>query len=295
MSDKLRKCCKALRNVVRNPQISIVMEAHNGLSAKIVEQAGFPAIWASGLSISTALGVRDSNELAWAQLLDVMEYMVDAADIPVLFDGDTGHGNFNTARLLVKKLEQRGVAGIVIEDKLFPKMNSFVGDRHPLAAIEEFQGKIRAMKDAQTCDDFVVVARVEALISGHGMSEALRRAEAYRNAGADAIFIHSRKNNPDEIFEFATQFSRQAPLVVAPTTYSGTPFSKLEAMGITTCICANQNMRASLKAMADMCRSIRASESINGVESLIAPLSDVFALIDYDELEAANIRYLPSF
>ena len=124
------------------------MEAHNGLSAKLVEEAGFEAIWGSGLAVSAALGVRDCNEASWTQVLDVMEFMSDATDLPILLDGDTGYGNFNSVRRLVRKLEQRSIAGVCIEDKLFPKTNSFIdSEQQPLAEVDEFCGKIAAAKD----------------------------------------------------------------------------------------------------------------------------------------------------
>ena len=164
------------------------MEAHNALSARIVEEAGFRGIWASGLSISAALGVRDNNEASWTQVLEVVEFMSDATHIPILLDGDTGYGNFNNMRRLVKKLEQRGVAAVCIEDKLFPKTNSFIGsERQPLATIDEFTGKIKAVKDAQRDPNFCLVARLEGFIAGWGIDEMLRRAEAYYLAGADAL------------------------------------------------------------------------------------------------------------
>lgn len=110
-----------LKNLIHSQHLEFLMEAHNGLSATIVEEAGFKGIWASGLSISASLGVRDNNEASWTQVLDVLEFMSDATSIPILLDGDTGYGNFNNARRLVKKLEQRSIAGVCIEDKLFPK------------------------------------------------------------------------------------------------------------------------------------------------------------------------------
>jgi len=170
---------QALRQLLLSPDLSFLMEAHNGLSAKIVEEAGFQGIWASGLSVSASLGVRDNNEASWTQLLEVLEFMADATTIPILVDGDTGFGNFNNVRRLVRKLCERGIAGVCIEDKLFPKTNSFIGDHQPLADREEFCGRIKAGKDSQTDDDFSIVARVEALIAGQGLDEALRRAEAY--------------------------------------------------------------------------------------------------------------------
>jgi phosphoenolpyruvate phosphomutase len=120
------------------------MEAHNGLSAKIVQEAGFKGIWASGLSISAQLGVRDSNEASWTQVLEVLEFMGDNTNVPILVDADTGYGNFNNARRLVNKLEQRGIAGACIEDKVFPKTNSLLDNRkQELADIEEFSLKIK--------------------------------------------------------------------------------------------------------------------------------------------------------
>ena len=183
-----------LKSLLHSQKLEFLMEAHNGLSAKIVEEAGFKGIWASGLSIAASMGVSDNNEASWTQVLDILEFMSDATTIPILVDGDTGYGNFNNARRLVKKLEQLDIAGVCIEDKLFPKTNSFInGQAQPLASIEEFCGKIKAMKDTQVDDDFIVVARVEAFIAGWGLEEALTRAEAYRQAGADAVLIHSKR------------------------------------------------------------------------------------------------------
>jgi phosphoenolpyruvate phosphomutase len=133
----------------------------DGLSGAIAERAGFKGLWASGLSISCSLGYRDANEASWTQLVDVVERMVDSSDLPVLVDGDSGFGNFNNARLLARKLQQRGAAGVALEDKGFPKMNSFVGDRHPLADTDEFSGRLRAVKDA-VGSDLLLIARIEA-------------------------------------------------------------------------------------------------------------------------------------
>src|SRR5881296_37568 len=174
------------KRLLQSRRLEFLMEAHNALSARIVEETGFGGIWASGLSISAALGVRDNNEASWTQVLEVVEFMSDATRIPILLDGDTGYGNFNNMQRLVRKLEQRHIAAVCIEDKLFPKTNSFIkGGTQPLADMQEFCGKIKAGKDAQTDQDFSIIARVEAFICGWGLAEALRRAEAYRLAGAD--------------------------------------------------------------------------------------------------------------
>jgi phosphoenolpyruvate phosphomutase len=269
------------------------MEAHNGLSARIVREAGFKGIWASGLSISAQFGVRDNNEASWTQVVDVLEFMADAGDLPILLDGDTGYGNFNNMRRLVRKLEQRGIAGVCIEDKLFPKTNSFLnGERQPLADIEEFAGKIAAGKDTQHDANFSIVARVEALIAGWSLDEALRRAEAYRLAGADAILIHSKLSKPDEILAFAREWARRAPLVIVPTRYYSTPTEVFREAGISTVIWANHLVRAAASAMQSVAKEIFQSQTLVNVEDRIAPVDEIFRLQDADEYSAAERLYL---
>ena len=144
----------AFREMLTSPETSFIMEAHNGLSAKIVEETGSEGVWASGLSVSTALGVRDSNEASWTQVLEVLEFMADATTVPILVDADTGYGNFNNFRRLVHKLIKRDIAAVCIEDKLFPKTNSFLGENQPLADIDEFCGKIKAVRTPRLMTTF---------------------------------------------------------------------------------------------------------------------------------------------
>ena len=283
----------ALRRQIASKELNFLMEAHNGASAKIVEEAGFQAIWASGLTISASLGLRDSNEASWTQVLDVLEFMTDATSLPILVDGDTGHGNFNNVRRFVRKLGERGVAGVCIEDKLFPKTNSFIGEDQPLADIDEFCGKIKAGKDSQTDDDFTLVARTEALISGRSMDEALMRAEAYHAAGADAILIHSKKTDAEEIFAFMTRWGGRSPVVIVPTTYYATPTNLFREAGVSTVIWANHLLRTSITAMRGVARQIREDESLIEVEGRVASVKDIFHLVGNAELEAAERRYLP--
>jgi len=269
------------------------MEAHNGLSAKIVQESGFKGIWASGLSISAALGVRDNNEASWTQVLEVCEFMSDATNIPILLDGDTGYGNFNNARRLVRKLEQRGVAGVCLEDKLFPKTNSFLGEAQPLADIDEFANKIRACKDYQTDPDFVVVARVEALIAGHPLKEALRRAEKYHKAGADAILIHSKKGDCKEIDAFMKEWAGRGPVVIVPTKYYKTPTQHFKDIGVKLVIWANHNLRSSITAMKETSKKIFEEQTLVSVENKIASVDEVFRLQGQKEYDDAEKVYLP--
>ncbi len=283
-----------LRSLLISPDLTFIMEAHSGLSAKIVEEAGFDGIWASGLSISAMFGLRDNNEASWTEMLDVLEFMADATTLPILVDGDTGYGNFNNVRRLVRKLGERGIAGVCLEDKLFPKTNSFLGERQPLADIAEFCGRIRAGKDSQSDPDFCLVARTEALISGHSMDEALRRAEAYHHAGADAILVHSKHTDAAEITGFMSRWDRRCPVVIVPTMYYATPAEVFRQSGVSMVIWANHLVRASIAAMRETAARIVRSESLMDVEDRVATVREIFALTGNDELEEANRRYLPA-
>ncbi|MBC6496716.1 MAG: phosphoenolpyruvate mutase [Alphaproteobacteria bacterium GM7ARS4] len=281
-----------LRAMLSRQSLSFLMEAHSGLSAKIVEEAGCEGIWASGLAMSASMGVRDSNEASWTQILECLEFMADACSLPILLDGDTGYGNFNNARRLVKKLCQRGIAGVCLEDKLFPKTNSFIGARHPLADVEEFCGKLQAIQETKPSQDFVLVARVEALIAGLGMAEALRRAECYRLAGADAILIHSKRRDAQEVLEFSREWASRCPLVIVPTKYIHTEPTRYQEAGISMVIWANHMLRASIHAMQSACAVVRKTGSPAMLEDTIAPMDEVFRLSGNDELRQAEQRYL---
>ncbi len=282
------------KKLLLSPQLEFICEAHNGLSAKIVEEAGFHGIWASGLSISAQFGVRDNNEASWTQVLDNLEFMSDATQIPILLDGDTGYGNFNNMQRLIRKLEQRQIAAVCIEDKLFPKTNSFLkGEAQPLADMDEFCGKIKAGKDAQSDPDFCIIARVEAFICGWGLAEAMRRAEAYHQAGADGILIHSALAVPDEILAFKQEWADRCPVVIVPTKYYSTPTDVFRQQGISLVIWANHMLRAAIATMQTTARTLKEQENLLSIEDKIVPVSEVFRLQGAADLQDAEQRYLP--
>jgi phosphoenolpyruvate phosphomutase len=286
---------RQLKGLLHSGQLEFLMEAHDGLSAKIVEEAGFKGIWASGLCLSASLGVRDNNEASWTQILEILEFMSDATNIPILVDADTGYGNFNNVRRLVRKLEQRSVAGMCIEDKLFPKTNSFInGEQQPLADVEEFSGKIKAAKDSQQDPDFCVVARVEAFITGLGLGEALRRADAYYQAGADAILMHSKISTPDQVLSFMREWQDTCPVVIVPTKYYTTPTQVFADAGVSVVIWANHLLRSSIAAMQHTAAELYRQQTLMAIEDTVAPLQEIFRLQDADELKQAELQYLPS-
>jgi phosphoenolpyruvate phosphomutase len=282
------------RRLLAGPQLEFLLEAHNGISARIAEEAGFKAIWAGGLCLSAQYGVRDNNEASWTQVLEMLEFMADATRVPILLDGDTGYGNFNNVRRLVRKLEQRGIAAVCIEDKLFPKTNSFIdGDRQQLSDIDEFCSRIKAGKDAQHDDDFAIITRIEAFIAGWGLDEALKRAEAYHAAGSDGILIHSALSRPTEVLAFQKEWAGRSPVAIVPTKYHSTPTDVFREAGFSLAIWANHLLRSAVTAMQEAAATIARDQNLRSVEDRIAPVKELFRLQGASELQEAEERYLP--
>src|SRR5688572_7687964 len=197
-----------------------IVAAHNGLGARLAEQAGFDGIWASGFELSASYGLPDASLLSMTQHLDACRAMAEATQIPIVADIDTGYGNAINVMHVIERYEAAGMAAVVIEDKMFPKDTSLLaGGRQDLVRIEEFQGKIEAARAARRDPDFMIIARVEALIAGMGQDEARMRGEKYAEAGADAILIHSKSKTPDEIVTFISNWTSPVPLVLVPTAY----------------------------------------------------------------------------
>jgi len=269
-----------------------IIDAHNALIAKIVEETNFPAIWGSGLTLSASKGTRDCNELSYTQVLDELELMSDATNIPIFVDGDTGYGNFNNFRRFVKQLCRLGIAAVSIEDKIFPKLNSFLDRHQELADINEFCGRIKAGKDAQTNSDFSIVARTEAFICGKSLQEALDRASAYIEAGADAIIVHSKSNTANEVLEFAKCWNNYSPLIVIPTKYYQTPAVEFIKAKIAIVIWANHNLRAIVSAVRKNAQQIYHENGVINVENQIANLDEIFKLVRDDELKQSEQIYL---
>lgn len=281
-----------LRELFKDRDLIRVVGAHNGMTAKLVEKHGFHAIWASGLEVSTSYGVPDANILTMTDYVQAASIMNDAVEIPVIIDADTGYGNSNNVIYLVKKLESVGIAAMCIEDKLFPKVNSYIPGRQELAPISEFVGKIMAAKNARKSDDFMVFARVEALIAGWGQEEAIKRANAYIDAGADGILIHSKAPTPKEIEEFVEHWKNRAPLIIVPTAYPMITEDEIKKMGIRVVIYANPGIRAAIKAIDEAFTELKNNKSLSSVTDKIAPMGFVFDLQDMPRLKEYEKRYL---
>ncbi|MCR6105465.1 isocitrate lyase/phosphoenolpyruvate mutase family protein [Salipaludibacillus agaradhaerens] len=267
------------RHYLNNPDKLIrTIGAHDAISAKIAEKNGFEAIWASGFEISASHGKPDANILTMTEFLRAAEMMVEAVNIPVIADCDSGFGNVNNVIEMVKKYEKAGITGICLEDKLFPKVNSFINKRQKLADKHEFAAKIKAAKNTQVCDDFVVIARVEALIAGLSIEEAIERAEAYEEAGADMILIHSKKRTSYEIEEFRGRWKSNTPIVIVPTTYPSLTEVQIKQLKIKMVIYANQGLRSAIKAMNNTLFKLGRSGSLEQINNDLESMESIFEL-----------------
>jgi phosphonopyruvate hydrolase len=261
------------------------------LSAKLAAQAGFDAIWGSGFELSASYAVPDASILPMSLHLEMMRSIGEVQDKPVIADIDTGFGNAANVAYAVPRFVAAGVAAVVMEDKTFPKDSSLrPGGRQELVRVEEFQGKLAAAKAGGGA---LVIARTEALIAGLGQQEALRRAEAYVEAGAEAVLIHSKQKTPDEIIAFCRAWPGRVPLALVPTSYPQLSFADIAALGkVGLVICGNHAVRAAVAAMQSTFRRIIAEGGIAGVEADIASVADIFALQGDAHLRELESRYL---
>ncbi|WP_397539012.1 isocitrate lyase/phosphoenolpyruvate mutase family protein [Rummeliibacillus pycnus] len=284
-----------LRKLLQGDNVLKVAGAHDGLSAKIAENKGFDAIWASGLGISAVETVPDASILSMQEFLNAAISMNQATDIPVIADCDSGFGNIPNVVHMVKKYESAGIAGVCIEDKVFPKLNSFLGgNQQRLISVEEFTSKIRAAKGTQIDPNFVVIARVESLIAGESMEDALYRASCYLDAGADAILIHSKSKTSDEIEEFSKKWSGEVPLFIVPTMYPHISIKNVEKMGIKAVVYANQAIRASVKMMDYVLGNIIEKGTSLEIEGEISNVEEIFSLQNVNQMKLDEEKFSKS-
>lgn len=283
---------RRLRKLFEDQGIIRLAGAHNGLGACLAERAGFEGVWSSSLELSASYGVPDADILTMSEALAAAQSMASKVRIPVVADCDAGYGNSNNVINLVHRYEAAGVAAIAIEDKQFPKVNSFASARQDLATIAEFTGKVMAAKNAQQSPDLMVIARIEALVAGWGQREALRRARAYADAGADSILIHSKDHSPASIFEFLDHWDFRVPVVVVPTTYYSVTVKELQDAGVRMVIYANHGLRAAIRAVTDTFAEILQTGSTASVEERIVPMGTVFQLQGFPEFQRNEEAFL---
>lgn len=279
----------SLLDLLSNHHQTPISGCHDALSAIIAQQAGFPALWASSLGLSTVQGRRDAGELSWSEVVTLSSNITNVTHVPLLVDGDNGHGDFNIARLFATQLRKVGVAGISIEDQAFPKCNSLIEAGQKLEDKKIFCGKIAAVKDALG-EDFIVVARIEALVVGKDVACALDRACAYTEAGADAIIIHSKSSDASDILQFVRCWGRSHPIILIPTSYYASLLQNLPGLPVGGIVWANQLLRAQVRALQATASALLNVQHPDAFEPL-ASLEEVFALVGLDRLPAEERIY----
>ncbi len=281
-----------LKKLISLKPIVRTIEAHNGLSALVVENAkvskdekinSFDAIWVSSLTDSTAKGKPDIELVDMTSRINTINEIMEVSTKPIILDGDTGglieHFVFN-----IKTIERMGVSAIIIEDKIGLKKNSLFGTEveQTQDSIENFCEKIKAGKKALKTNEFMIIARIESLILKQGMDDAIKRAKAYIQAGADGIMIHSREKEPDEIFEFCDlfkEFAPDVPLVVVPTSFNQVYEDEFAKKGVNIVIYANHLIRSSYPAMVDTANLILENERCKEADEKCLSIKEILTLI----------------
>ena len=290
----------ALRRCIETKGCARILEAHSGLSGIIAENAGvledgrvieYDGLWESSLTDSGTKGLPDASIVGSDSRCHTIDEILNVTTKPVVVDGDTG-GDPAQFEYLVNRLERMGVSAVIIEDKVYPKRNSLDANANQeLENPEVFAQKIRAGREVAVSDDFMIIARLESLIAGTGLRDALERAEQYVMAGADGIMIHSYQRGPDEILFFADAYENlcrrlglRPILVCVPTTYNSITDSDLAARGFNMVIHANHMLRAAYKAMVEAANAILASGRSMEADRICAPVSEIFSCVGLDRI-----------
>lgn len=290
MPEYRRKRLRLLLNIL--PVVKAI-EVHSGITGLIAEKTvvenehgldQFDAMWISSLCDSTAKGKPDIELVDMTSRFRTIDDVTEVTTKPIIFDGDTG-GLIEHFVYTVRSLEKMGVSAIIIEDKTGLKKNSLFGTDvvQTQDSIEHFCEKIKAGKKIQLTEDFMIIARIESLILEQGMEDALKRAFAYVEAGADGIMIHSRRKEPDEIFEFCDKFrekDKTTPIVVVPTSFNTVTEDELKSHGVNVVIYANQLTRSAFPAMEQTARDILKYHRAKEVDDRLMPINQIISLID---------------
>jgi len=284
--------CKKLRQLIELKPIVRIMEVHNGLTGRIVEKTRidngheikeFDGMWASSLTDSVSKGKPDIELVDLTSRMHTIDNIFEVTTKPMIVDGDSG-GLTEHFVYTVKTLERMGVSAVIIEDKVGPKRNSLFGTevKQQQDTIENFSNKISQGKKVQVNDDFMIIARIESLILKKGLNDAIKRAQAYIEAGADGIMIHSKENDPQEILEFCNEYNKlknRVPLVAVPTTYSKITERELIDAGINVVIYANHFLRSAYPSMVKVAETILKNGRCHEADEHCLPIKDILTLI----------------
>jgi len=282
-----------LKRLIDAKEFVRVIESHSALSSLIIENLSifyknrfleYDALWSSSLTDSTLRGKPDNQSVDYSTRISSLNDTLETTIKPILFDGDNG-GRIEHISYLVKNLEKIGVSALVLEDKKGLKKNSLFQNQEDTMqeSIKDFSKKIKKAASSRMSDDFMIIARIESFILNKSLSDAIKRAEHYSKAGADAILIHSKKKNANEIFKFAKLFRKSKfyrPMIAVPTTYSQTYEQDLIKNGFKVVIYANHLLRASYKSMNDTAKKILINKRTYDVENNITSINEIISLIN---------------
>tara|TARA_B100001029_G_C15059133_1_gene456883 strand:+ start:922 stop:2574 length:1653 start_codon:yes stop_codon:yes gene_type:complete len=281
----------SLVNIIKKKGHAIGLEAHSGLSGLVTEKLDFDFIWESSLTDSASKGLPDASIVGNESRIHTIDEILNVTTKPMIVDGDTG-GDEDNFRFLIKRLENQGVSAVIIEDKIFPKRNSFGGTVG--AGMEDpiiFSKKLEVGMKTKSTENFLIIARLESLIAGLGMNETMMRAEKYINAGVDGIMIHSKLKEPSEVLEFIPKFEelcnklgRRPYLIAVPTTYNIISDDELINLGVDIIIHANHLLRASYKSMIDTATLISKSRRSYEADPAITSVKEIFSAVGYDKI-----------
>lgn len=282
----MRELNHTLKEALTKNSISKIAGCHNPLSAKLAEDAGFDAVWFSGFEFATSMCLPDASILTMSENLTAISSITRTVKIPLLADCDSGFGDANNVAFMVKEYEHAGASGICIEDKLFPKLNSFCESKQDLLPTNEFCLKLIAAASARKSKDFTIIARLESFIAGAGIEDAITRADAYVAAGADALVIHSKVSDLREIRAFFNKIETlSVPAIVIPTTYYNATIEDFCTISphIKGVIYANQGIRSYIKAL----KRIYGKILLDGTSALIEnELTSIPEAFDYQGMPA---------
>lgn len=275
-----RSTTLSFRRLVEKGEVAPVKlaGAHDALGAVLAQEAGFDGVWASSLGISAARCIPDASLLTMTEYLSATANIQKAVSIPVAADCDTGYGNNLNVAHMVHEYQAAGITAVCIEDKVFPKLNSFALGHQELAEARDFARKITVAKASQDGPDFFLIARTEAMITGLGVDAALQRCMVYADAGADAVLVHSKESTNHQVLRFLDRWDKRLPVVVVPTTYPDWQATEAAEAGVRVVIYANQGLRATVAALRSVYASIQSTGASTDVEEQIAPISEVFNL-----------------
>jgi phosphoenolpyruvate phosphomutase len=284
-----------------------IIEVHSGLSALIAQKAqvrqngeiiDYDGFWESSLTDTASKGMPDAEIVGYDSRSHTIDEILNVTAKPIIVDGDTG-GSAAQFEYFVKRLERLGVSAVIIEDKTFPKRNSLdMSAKQTLEDPEIFVQKIRRGNEVKISDDFMIIARIESLIAGVGLEDALYRAEAYIRAGVDGIMIHSKGDKPDDILAFAEAYEplrerlgRRPPLVCVPTTYNLITDQELAGRGFNIIIHANHLLRAAYKAMKISAETILLNDRSFEAEPFCAPVPEIFQVVGFERIKEKDREY----